>query len=77
VSRLMSHAMAAVAGIGARGLWSVSRGLARGLESRTDYKRMMDFADTPRQGDLDGFRRKHFRSLCSGSCESVWIKSHS
>jgi Fic family protein len=54
VSRLMSHAMAAVSGIGARGLWSVSRGLARGLESRTDYKRMMDHADTPRQGDLDG-----------------------
>jgi Fic family protein len=54
VSRLMSHAMAAVAGIGARGLWSVSRGLARGLESRTEYKRMMDYADTPRQGDLDG-----------------------
>jgi Fic family protein len=54
VSRLMSHAMAAVAGIGARGLWSISRGLARGLESRTDYKRMMDYADTPRQGDLDG-----------------------
>jgi Fic family protein len=54
VSRLMSHAMAAVAGIGARGLWSVSRGLARGLDSRTDYKRMMDYADTPRQGDLDG-----------------------
>jgi Fic family protein len=54
VSRLMSHAMAAVSGVGARGLWSVSRGLARGLESRTDYKRMMDYADTPRQGDLDG-----------------------
>jgi Fic family protein len=54
VSRLMSHAMAAVAGVGARGLWSVSRGLARGLESRTDYKRMMDHADTPRQGALDG-----------------------
>ena len=54
VSRLMSHAMAAKAGIGAHGLWSVSRGLARGLESRTDYKRMMDYADTPRQGDLDG-----------------------
>lgn len=54
VSRLMSHAMAGAAGIGARGLWSVSRGLARGLESRSDYKRMMDYADTPRQGDLDG-----------------------
>jgi Fic family protein len=46
--------MAAVAGISARGLWSVSRGLARGLDSRADYKRMMDYADTLRQGDLDG-----------------------
>jgi Fic family protein len=54
VSRLMSHAMAHSAGIGAHGLWSVSRGLARGLESRNDYKRMMAHADMPRQGDLDG-----------------------
>jgi Fic family protein len=54
VSRLMSHAMALSAGIGAHGLWSVSRGLARGIESRGDYKRMMDYADSPRQGDLDG-----------------------
>ena len=54
VSRLMSHAMAHKAGIGAHGVWSVSIGLARGLESRTDYKRMMDYADTPRQGDRDG-----------------------
>lgn len=54
VSRLMSHAMAHTAGIGANGLWSVSRGLARGLESRAEYKRMMDHADMPRQSDLDG-----------------------
>ncbi len=54
VSRLMSHAMALSAGIGAHSLWSVSRGLARGLESRKDYKMRMDHADTPRQGDLDG-----------------------
>lgn len=54
VSRLMSQAMAYHAGIGAHGLWSISRGLARGLESRGDYKRMMDHADMPRQGDLDG-----------------------
>ena len=54
VSRLMSHAMALQAGIGAHGLWSVSRGLVRGLKSRADYKNMMDYADTPRQGDLDG-----------------------
>src|SRR5581483_6853412 len=54
VSRLMSHAMAHVSGIGAHGLWSISRGLARGIENKTEYKRMMDYADTPRQGDLDG-----------------------
>ena len=54
VSRLMSHAMALSAGIGAQGLWSVSRGLARGLESRQEYEMRMDYADTPRQGELDG-----------------------
>jgi Fic family protein len=54
VSRLMSHAMALQAGVGAHGLWSIARGLARGLGSRTEYKSMMDHADTPRQGDLDG-----------------------
>lgn len=54
VSRLMSHAMGLKAGIGAGGLWSVSRGLARGLDSRSEYKSMMDLADSPRKGDLDG-----------------------
>jgi len=54
VSRLMSHAMAQLAGIGAHGLWSISRGLARGLKAPSEYKQMMDLADTPRQGDLDG-----------------------
>jgi Fic family protein len=54
VSRLMTHAMSLSAGIGANGLWSVSRGLARGLERRSEYRRMMDHADMPRQGDLDG-----------------------
>jgi Fic family protein len=63
VSRLMSHAMALVAGIGARGLWSISRGLSRGLESRSEYKRMMDYADTPRQGDLDGRGNLSLRAL--------------
>ena len=63
VSRLMSHAMALQAGIGAHGLWSVSRGLARGLESRGEYKRMMDHADMPRQGDLDGRGNLSRRSL--------------
>lgn len=54
VSRLMSHAMAWNADVAAHGLWSISRGLARGLERRSEYKQMMDLADTPRQGDLDG-----------------------
>lgn len=63
VSRLMSHAMGLAAGIGAHGLWSVSRGLARGLESRTEYKSMMDHADTPRQGDLDGRGNLSARAL--------------
>jgi Fic family protein len=54
VSRLMSHAMAWKADIAAHGLWSISRGLARGLNSRSEYKQMMDLADTPRQGDFDG-----------------------
>jgi Fic family protein len=54
VSRLMSHAMAWSADVAAHGLWSISRGLARGLESRTEYKLMMDLADTPRENDLDG-----------------------
>jgi Fic family protein len=54
VSRLMSHAMGLYAGIGAKGLWSISRGLAGGLSSRSEYKEMMDHADMPRQGDFDG-----------------------
>jgi Fic family protein len=63
VSRLMSHAMALKAGIGAHGLWSVSRGLARGLTSRQDYMHMMDHADMPRQGDLDGRGNLSLRAL--------------
>ena len=54
VSRLMSHAMALNAGIHGQGLWSISRGLARGLQDRGEYKRMMDVADSPRRGDRDG-----------------------
>ncbi|WP_245515729.1 Fic family protein [Oharaeibacter diazotrophicus] len=54
VARLMSHAMALQAGIGGAGLWSISRGLARGLRDRGEYRRMMDHADSPRRGDLDG-----------------------
>ena len=63
VGRLMSHAMSLTAGIGAHGLWSIARGLARGLSSRTEYKAMMDLADTPRQGDLDGRGNLSLRAL--------------
>lgn len=63
VSRLMTHAMALQAGIGAHGLWSVSRGLARGLEDRAEYKSMLDSADMPRQGDLDGRGNLSLRAL--------------
>lgn len=54
VGRLMSHAMCQRAGIGANGLWSISRGLARGLEDRSEYKQMMRAADAPRRGERDG-----------------------
>ncbi|WP_334147245.1 Fic family protein [Hyphomicrobium sp.] len=71
VSRLMSHAMCLRTAIGAHGLWSVSRGLARGLaagpEGRSEYKRMMDYADTPRQGDLDGRGNLSQRTLAEFS----------
>ena len=63
VCRLMSHAMGLQAGIGASGLWSISRGLARGLESPDEYKRMMSLADMKRQGDLDGRGSLSLRAL--------------
>jgi Fic family protein len=67
VSRLMSHAMAFQAGIGGHGLWSVSRGLSRGLAQgpagRAEYKKMMAAADAPRQGDLDGRGNLSLRAL--------------
>lgn len=67
VSRLLSHAMGLTAGIGAHGLWSISRALARGLASRTEYKSMMDHADMPRQGDLDGRGNLSQRALAEFS----------
>jgi Fic family protein len=68
VSRLMSHAMGMKAGIGGKGLWSISRGLARGLKERGEYKRMMDHADSPRRGDLDG-RGNLSRAALKDYCE--------
>jgi Fic family protein len=46
--------MALQGGIGGQGLWSISRGLARGLKDRGEYKQMMDYADSPRRGERDG-----------------------
>jgi Fic family protein len=63
VGRLVSHAMIRRAGIGAGGLWSISRALARGLEDRGEYMRWMDAADMPRQGDRDGRGNLSMRSL--------------
>ncbi len=54
VSRLMSHAMCHRAGIASGGLWSISRGLARGLNDRGEYKFRMDAADSQGRGDRDG-----------------------
>lgn len=54
VSRLMSHAIGLAAGIGAHGLWSVSRGLARGLASPDEYRAKMEQADLTRRNALDG-----------------------
>ena len=54
VGRLMTHAMFLKAGMGAGGLWSISRGLARGLEYRDEYRTRLAAADSPRHGDRDG-----------------------
>ena len=51
VARLFSHAMIIGAEVGGAGLWSVIRGLAR---NREKYFQALEWADEPRQGDLDG-----------------------
>jgi Fic family protein len=50
VVRLMSYAALKNANVGSE-LWSVARGLARQKEK---YKSMLQAADEPRRGDLDG-----------------------
>lgn len=51
VARLFTDAFFHRIGLSGYGLWNVSRGLAR---RNADYKRFLDAADFPRQGDLDG-----------------------
>ena len=65
VSRLMSHAMCQAAGLGGHGLWSISRGLARGLADPAEYKERMDTADRPRQGDRNGRGNLSLNALTS------------
>ena len=50
VARLMSHALLGDA-LGAGGVWSIARGLAR---EATSYKAGLAACDQPRRGDLDG-----------------------
>ncbi len=50
VARLISHAMFKRLDLGS-GIWSVSRGMARNVET---YKSTLAAADSPRRGDLDG-----------------------
>jgi Fic family protein len=50
VARMMSHAYLRHIGLGSA-LWSVSRGLAR---QRARYREVLERADRPRQGDLNG-----------------------
>lgn len=50
VARLMSHA-AMLEALDTGGVWSVARGLAR---SASDYKKLLQLADSPRRNDLDG-----------------------
>ena len=51
VARLFTHAYFAYTRVNARGLWTLSRGLAR---NRAKYMQQLAFADMPRMGDLDG-----------------------
>lgn len=51
VVRLFSHAVATRLGIDGHGLWTISRGLAR---TKARYYELLQYADSPRQGSLDG-----------------------
>jgi len=64
VARLMSHAYLKQMGIGSS-LWSVSRGMAR---TAGDYKRLLQAADSPRNGPLDGRGALSEKAL-TGFCE--------
>ena len=60
VARLMTDAWLRQIGVGAHGLWTVSRGLAR---ARGHYKQLLANADQPRQNDYDGRGARSARAL--------------
>lgn len=60
VTRLMTDAYLRRIGVGAHGLWTVSRGLAR---ARDRYKQMLANADQPRWNDYDGRGQRSARAL--------------
>lgn len=51
VARLFSHALMIRFGVRGLGLWNISRGLAR---CKSRYYELLEEADRPRQGDVDG-----------------------
>lgn len=51
VARLLTDACFRRVGLAGYGIWTVSRGLAR---RNSDYRRYLDAADFPREGDFDG-----------------------
>ncbi|MEI8088543.1 MAG: Fic family protein [Opitutaceae bacterium] len=64
VVRLFSNAYLSKAGIESGGLWTISRGLARNVQT---YREMLARADYPRQGGLDGRGNLSNREL-AGFC---------
>ena len=64
VTRLMTDALLRRAEVGAHGLWTVSRGLAR---ARVRYRAMLAAADEPRHDDYDGRGALSARALTAFS----------
>jgi hypothetical protein len=67
-ARAMSVAMCREAGIRGKGLWSLSRALRLGRPGGRGYAAMLDHADSPRAGDLDG-RGNLSRRALADFCE--------
>ena len=72
VTRLMTDAMFKRAALGCGGRWRISRGFARKVG---DYKRLIETADAPRQGQLDGRGNVSQRAL-DAWCAFVIERAH-